>query len=189
MANDRKDFMCKYLAQLELPCKFDQKEAYSNEICTKCYQKNVFCIPPTNRKQDRVEKVTKWIDYEKNTEGICLECPKEEYECHDCAFRWFGKGPSGCDGKCDKEHPHLITDKCKNDDGCDSLDNLEITQTKAYRENIKIHKFGFHCTTPLVGTSGTKALCSSCEKDHQVACIKGGGLKSGGGLDQCKIHF
>ena len=182
MAKDRKDFMCKYLAQLELPCKFDQKEAYSNEICTKCYQKNVFCKPPTNRQQDRNKKVTKWTEYLKNSDEICLKCPQEEYECHDCAFKWFGKGPVDCNGKCDTEHPNLIT-KCKHDIGCDSLDNLEITQTEAFRQNNKINRFGFACT------SGTKALCSSCEKKHQVACLKGVGLKKGGNTDQCNVHF
>ena len=177
MAKDRKDFMCKYLAQLELPCKFDQKEAYSNEICTKCYQKNVFCIPPTNRKQDRVEKVTKWIEYTKNPDGICLECEKKEYECHDCAFKWFGTGGVGCNGKCDKEHPNLMV-KCKNDKGCDIFDDMEIGQEDAYRKNPN-HKFGVQCA------GGKKALCSSCKKEHQVACIKGGGLKR----DGCLKHW
>ena len=174
MADNRKDFMCKYLAQLELPCKFDQKEAYSNEICTKCYQKNKFCIPPTNRVQDRKEKVTKWIDYEKNSDGICLECPKEQYECHDCQMEWFGTA-SEChlytnDCEDATEKPHELA-RCKNDQGCDSL--------KKIPSSSQIPKFGVQCV------SGTKALCSSCTKEHQLACLRGGGLKK----DQCKKHW
>ena len=184
MANDRKDFMCKYLAQLELPCKFDQKEAYSNEICTKCYQKNVFCIPPTNRQQDRKEKVTKWIDYTK-IDGICLECPKEQYECHDCEHKWFGTSGGVCNGECtdsNGEKPYEMAE-CSNEDSCSSLDNLQITWTEAYKENLKLHPFGAQCTTGI--PVGTKKLCSSCKKDHQVACLKGGGLKR----DECLTHW
>merc|ERR1712071_523864 len=69
--------------------------------------------------------------------------------CDDCEFKWFGKGPTGCDGKCDKDHPNLITDECRNDVKCESLDNLEITQTFAYKENNKINKFGPACTGSL----------------------------------------
>ena len=94
--------------------------------------------------------------------------------CDDCELKWFGEGPIeySCDGKCDKDHPNLITDECRNDVGCQSLDNLEITQTFAYKENNKINKFGLECTRSFAGTSGTKSLCSSCKKERQVACLK-----------------
>ena len=60
----------------------------------------------------------------------------------------------------------------KNDENCSSLKLIPHTFGD-------IPKFGVQCV------SGTKALCSNCKKEHQVACLNGGGLKS----DQCTKHW
>jgi len=191
MTKDEKVFLCKYLAQLEIPCNFKQDKDYSDDICTKCYQKNNVCVPPTDKQKDTAEGITKWTEYSKDEDGICLACPQEEYDCRDCIkdLEWKGTS-SACStsNTCPSEKRTTMiecgdsgkTDTCKpcgQDGKCHGKGDPDgITSVM---RDVTIEGFGLQCVTSF------KRLCTSCKYDRTLACMTGKGIKKG----KCKKHW
>jgi len=163
LTDEHKDFMCKYFAQLNLPCKLPET-TYNKDECTKCYQKDVVCTQTTNILKADSKTKRKWTEYKKNEDGICEQCPQEEWIC-DCEMKWEGTSPSCCldllsnsyNCKCSGDTPHTLA-LCRNDAGCSALDPYP---------SMSPVKFGVQCTT------GRKVLCSSCTEEHAKACGPG----------------